>query len=221
MGILQDIFTYPFRGSGKYMILFGTLLSVAAEIAKFAPLFGVFASLILAAYLTATYFEIIETTATGSDEAPMFPNVTGFWEDVIWPFLKSVIVGLVSFAPLIGYLWATDDSDVQPVILFSLLGFAAVYFPMAMLAVVVLGYLGALSPHIVFPAIFRAGGLYWLAVFLIVLIVMMEMFLGGLMEGWPVIGTVLLAGVGIITMMLNGRTLGIVYRERREEMGWI
>ena len=59
MGIIQDIFTYPFRGSGKYMILFGTLLAVAAELAKFAPLFGGIASLFLAAYLTATYFELI------------------------------------------------------------------------------------------------------------------------------------------------------------------
>ncbi|MCW1925535.1 hypothetical protein OKA05_23455 [Luteolibacter arcticus] len=221
MGIIQDIFTYPFRGSGKYMIFFGTLLAVAAELVKFAPLFGGIASLILAAYLTATYFEIIETTATGSDEAPMFPNVSSMWDDLVWPFLKSVIVVIACFSPVLIYFWAVPDDAVQPVIALCLLAFSVAYFPMAMLAVVVLGYLGAMSPHIVLPSIFRAGGLYWLAVFLVVLIVMAERFLGGLLVGSPVVGTVLLAGVGIIATMLNGRTLGIVYRERQEAMGWI
>jgi len=221
VGIIQDIFSYPFRGSGKYMILIGTLLAVAAELVKFAPLFGGVASLLLAAYLTATYFEIIETTATGSDEAPMFPNVSSVWEDLVWPFLKSVIVALVVFSPVAIYLWAVPDESVEPVIALCLLGFSVDYFPMAMLAVVVLGYLGAMSPHVVFPAIFRAGGLYWLAVFLVVLIAMAKRFLGALLEGSPLLGTVLLAGVAIIATMLNGRTLGIVYRERQEAMGWI
>jgi quinol-cytochrome oxidoreductase complex cytochrome b subunit len=221
MGIIQDIFTYPFRGSGKYMILFGSILSLVSEVVKFAPLFGVIASLILAAYLTATYFEIIETTATGSDEAPMFPNVTSVWDDLAWPMLKSVIVFVVSFAPVIVYLMAVDEADQNPGVLLALLGLSTVYFPMAMLGVVVLGYLGGMSPHIVFPAIIRAGGLYWLAVFLFALVYMGQVFLAGLLIGAPLIGAVLLSVVGIIAMMLNGRTLGIIYRERQEAMGWI
>lgn len=221
MGILQDIFTYPFRGSGKYMLLIGAVLSALSEWVRFAPLFGGIASLVLAAYLTATYFEIIETTATGSDEAPMFPNVSNVWEDLIWPMLKSVIVFLASFAPALIYLFGVDDGDQQAAVTFALLGLGALYFPMAMMAVAVLGYLGAMSPHIVIPAIIRAGGLYWLAVFLFVLIFMFEAFLGGLMDRVPIAGTLMMAMVGIIAMMLNGRILGIIYRERREEMGWI
>lgn len=221
MGLFHDIFTYPFRGSGKYMLLFGAVLSALSEWVRFAPLFGGIASLILAAYLTATYFEIIETTATGSDEAPMFPNVSNVWEDLIWPLLKSAIVFLASFAPALIYVFGVDEGDQQAGIAFALLGFGAIYFPMAMMAVVVLGYLGAMSPHIVFPAIIRSGGLYWLAVFLFVLIFMFEAFLGGIMARVPIAGTLMMAVVGIIVMMLNGRILGIIYRERREEMGWI
>lgn len=221
MGIIQDIFTYPFRGSGKYMLLFACVLSVLSKWVAFAPLFGGMASLLLAAYLTATYFEIIETTATGSDEAPMFPNISNLWEDLVWPMLKSVIVFAVSFAPWWIYRLAVDEADQTAVIHFALLGFGAVYFPMAMMAVVVLGYIGALGPHIVFPAIIRAGGLYWLAVFLIVLMFLFEVFVGSAVSKLPLAGTLIIALVGIIAMMWNGRTLGIVYRERREEMGWI
>lgn len=221
MGIVQDIFSYPFRGSGKYMLLFGSILSVISELVRFAPLFGGIASLVLAAYLTATYFEIIETTATGSDEAPMFPSISNAWEDLIWPLLKSIIVFLVSFAPLLIYIYGVDVGDRQDSIAFALSGFGAIYFPMAMMAVVVLGYLGAMSPHIVFPAILRAGGLYWLAVFLFVLIFLFQGFLGGVMARIPIAGTLTMAVVGIVAMMWNGRILGVIYRERREEMGWI
>ncbi|QJE97181.1 hypothetical protein [Luteolibacter luteus] len=203
------------------MLLIGAILSALSEWVQFAPMFGVIASLILGAYLIATYFEIIETTATGSNEAPMFPNVSNVWEDLVWPMLKSVIVFFASFAPVLIYTYGVDEAHQQKGLVFALLGFGAIYFPMAMMAVVVLGYLGAISPHIVFPAIIRAGGLYWLAVFLFALLFMFEMFLGGLVAGIPIAGTLIMAAVGIIVMMLNGRILGIIYRERREEMGWI
>lgn len=220
MGILQDIFTYPFRGSGKYMLLFGVVLSLVSRLASFAPAFGNIAVLILAAYLTATYFEIIETTATGSDEAPVFPNVTSFWEDMIWPLLKSVIVALFSFAPL--WIYAImADGHTRPEWVLALAGLGAIYFPMAMTAMVVLGYLGAMLPHIVVPAIFRAGGLYWLAVFLIILIYLFQSFIEGGLAGIPILGAMVASLIKIVAMMLNGRTLGILYRERREEMGWI
>ncbi len=221
MGILQDIFTYPFRGSGKYMLLFGVILSVISKIASFAPAVGSIAGLILAAYLTATYFEIIETTATGSDKAPVFPNVTSVWDDLIWPLLKSVIVALFSFAPLWIYLICSGENNARPEWVLALAGLGAIYFPMAMTAMVVLGYLGAMLPHIVVPAIFRAGGLYWLAVFLIILIFLAQGFLGDLLARIPILGAVVASLVEIVAMMINGRTLGIIYRERREEMGWI
>jgi hypothetical protein len=92
---------------------------------------------------------------------------------------------------------------------------------MAMLAVVVLGYTGAHSPHIVIPAIFRGGGLYWLGVFLLCLLYVADTIIENAMSGSFIIGPVVMFLVSSYTMMTNARILGVVYRERQEELGWV
>ncbi|MCH7225336.1 hypothetical protein [Haloferula sp. A504] len=220
MGLVGDIFGYPLRGGGKYIFFIGAALFVVVEWAAAAPVVGWLAALLVTAYISAMYFEIIQTTATGSDEAPDFPTVAGVMDDMILPMLKVWLVGLVSFGPVLAYAIIVGE-DANPEMLFGLLGLGAVYFPMAMMAVAVLGHAGALSPHIVLPAIVRAGGIYWLAVFLICLLYLSERFIGELFEGIPIIGTVVRSLVAMYVLLTNGRSLGIIYRERREEMGWI
>jgi hypothetical protein len=87
--------------------------------------------------------------------------------------------------------------------------------------VVVLGHLGAMSPHIVIPAIFRGGWLYWVGVVLLVVLYLVEGFLTKLSAGNPIVGTLLMSGVGAYVLMTNARMLGVVYREREEELGWL
>jgi hypothetical protein len=50
---------------------------------------------------------------------------------------------------------------------------------------------------------------------------MAESMIGEFLAGKIIVGPVLLAFVGMYTMMTNGRLLGIVYRERKEQLGWI
>jgi hypothetical protein len=45
--MLKDIFTYAYRGSGKYILICCIVLSVIAEIVSLAPLFGAIAGIIL------------------------------------------------------------------------------------------------------------------------------------------------------------------------------
>ena len=90
-----------------------------------------------------------------------------------------------------------------------------------MMGVVVLGYFGAISPHIVIPAIVRAGGVYWLAVSVLAMLYLGQSFLAGMLDGWPIIGTLIMSIASMYLLMTNGRILGIIYRERREQMNWI
>lgn len=221
MTLLSDILTYPFRGGGKYLLFFGVLISLGSELMAYAPFIGILGRLILAGFLVATYFAVIETTATGSEEAPFFPEISNLWEDLIWPLLKTLIVGFVSFLPASLYLWLVPAPQQSLPIHLALLGCGLIYLPMAMLAVVVLGYLGALSPHIVLPAIFRAGGLYAFAVSVIAILIVVEVALEWLLGRWPLILTPVALVFGMAALLWNGRTLGIIYRERREEMGWM
>ena len=221
MNILKDILTYAYRGSGKYVLIFCVILSVVAELVGFAPLVGPIAALLLSGYFCAIYFQMIQSSATGGKEAPEFPNTSNLFEDIIWPMLQIVVVSLVSFSPLIGYMLLSGEQGFHPLIGYGLIGFGVIYFPMAMLAVVVLGYMGALSPHIVIPAIFRGGWLYWVGVFMLCLLYVVGSIIEEALSGSLIIGTLVMSLVGSYTLMTNARILGVLYRERQEELGWL
>ena len=221
MKILQDILTYAYRGSGKYVLIVCVALSVVTELASIAPLVGPVAAILLSAYFCAIYFQLIQSSATGGKEAPEFPDTANFFEDIIWPMLQVLVVGLASFGPLIGYMIWAGDERFNPMIGYGLVGFGVIYFPMAMLAVVVLGYTGALSPHIVVPAIFRGGWLYWVGVLMLCLLYVAGLIIEAALSGSLIIGTLVMSLVGSYTLMTNARILGVIYRERQEELGWL
>jgi hypothetical protein len=194
---------------------------VVAKLAGIAPLIGPIAVLLLSAYFSAIYFQMIQSSATGGKEAPEFPETANLFEDIIWPMLQIVVVVLVSFGPLVGYsIWA-EEGRFNSLIGFGLAVFGAIYFPMAMLAVVVLGYTGALSPHIVIPAIFRGGWLYWVGVLMLCLLYVAGLMIGDALSGSLIVGALVMSLVSSYTLMTNARILGVVYRERQDELGWL
>ena len=221
MKLLADILTYPFRGSGIYIFIIGSVIGGLSALATYAPLIGAIAVLLLTAYFCSIYFEIIQSTAAGDSEAPAFPDTTNIISDMIWPMLQVVIVLLASFGPFIAYqLWFVEDGH-DPMIGYGLLGFGVLYFPMAMLAVVVLGSIWCLSPHIVIPGIFRGGLLYWLSVLLLCLLYAANFLIEVLTANSVIVSMLVTSILSMYTLMVNGRVLGIVYREREEQLGWL
>ena len=221
MRILIDIFTYAFRGSGKYVLLVCVVLSVVAKLAGIAPLLGAVAVVLLSGYFCAVFFQLVQSSATGGSEAPDFPDTANVFEDMIWPMLQVLVVGLVSFGPAGAYVYLVEEKSLIPFIGYGLLALGAAYFPMALLAVVVLGYTGALSPHIVVPALFRGGWIYWTGVGVLCSLYGLERIVDNMFSGSFIVGPLILSILGSYTLMTNARTLGIVYRERREELGWL
>lgn len=221
MRFLNDIFSYAWRGSGKFVLATCVVLSVVADLAGFAPGIGFVAWLLLSGYFSAVYFQLIQSSATGGKEAPEFPDTSNLFEDLIWPMLQIFVVALVSFIPYSGYLAFVDKENWNPGIAYGLLAVGIVYFPMAMLAVVVLGRTSALSPHIVLPAIFRAGWLYWLGVLLLALLYLAGSLIEKSLANQWIIGSLVMSAVGGYTLMTNARILGVVYRERQEELEWL
>lgn len=217
--MLKDIFTYAYRGSGKYILICCVVLSIVAEIVSLAPLFGLIAGILLSGYFSAVYFQMIQSTATGNDEAPQFPELSNIFEDIIWPMLQITVVSMVSFGPLFAYLIGSDEPVA--IVTWALLGLGVVYFPMAMLAVVVLGRTSMVSPHIVIPAIIRAGWLHWVSVFLLVVLYVIGNIIEGIFSDYFIIGTLVMSAVGAYTLMTQARILGVIYRERQDELGWL
>lgn len=221
MHLLKDIFTYAYRGSGKYILLLGAGLHIAYFLVQYAPLIGIVATLCMLSYLLATYFQIIVSTATGEKEAPEFPGLSDLFEDIIAPFFRMIGIGLICFSPAIAYAAMVGFMGAHSIVIMLLLLLGLAYFPMAVLAVAMLGHISAALPHIIFPSLYRAGWIYWLGILLIAILYIAERILSLLFPGDVFYGILLFSLTGMYIMMTNGRILGLVYREREEELGWL
>ncbi len=220
MSILKDIFTYAYRGNGKYILVICAVLSVVAELLHFVPFAGAILYSLLGGYFCATYFHIIQSSASGEKDAPDFPDMTNIYEDIIGPMMQIVGVAVVSFGPFVGYMMWVGDDSFNSLIGYGLLGFGVIYFPMAMLAVVVLGGIEYLSPHIVIPSILRGGWLYWFGVLLLGFLYATGWLISTHLSDRPIIGVFVISIVGAYVLMTSARILGIVYREREDKLRW-
>ena len=219
--ILADILSYAFRGTGKYIFIVCVVLSLMSDLTALAfPLLGLIAGFLIFGYFCAIYFQFIQTTAAGSAEAPHFPEISDIFGDIITPAIQVIGVLLISHVPLIVAVFSMGLDDLRPEVVYAMLGLGVVYFPMAMLAVCVLGSLTAASPHIVIPAIVRSGGLYWLAVGMLCLLYLAAGQVHSHLEGQLLVGTLVNAIVGTYVLMTNARLLGTIYREREEQLDW-
>lgn len=221
MNVISDSLSYPFRGSGKYLLVILAVISLVADVASFAPIIGIVARLIVFGYFCSVYFQIIQNTAVGGGEAPHFPETSNLVDDILWPAFQVVAVLFVSFLPLIVLSFSQSHETHNPFLLKTMEGIGLIYAPMAILAVGVLGYLGAMSPHIVIPAIFRCGWLYLLAVAVLWLLYFMADRIELAFGSHFILRTLMMSLVGGYVLMANGRLLGLIFRRRREELCWI
>lgn len=219
--LLIDGFTYAFRGNGKFNFIMGACLFLGEKIMSFAPIVGPIAVLLLGCYLIATYYGMVETSAGGAEEAPMFPEVTNLFEDVIYPNLKLIAIGVLSYSPFIAYAFLVPDSRESAFISTGLLITCTAYYLMAQLAVMILGRLSAMSPHIVFPAIKRAGSVYWVAFGCIIVLSALGVGLQNITGKVPLIGAIPQSAMSMYLLMTSARLLGLIYREREEQLDWL
>jgi hypothetical protein len=91
---------------------------------------------------------------------------------------------------------------------------------MALLGSVVCGNLYGALPHIVLPGVFRAMPGYLLAVPGLAVAVAVC----GLAEEYshriPYVGWLIAAAIAIYSLMVQARVIGLIYREKREALGW-
>lgn len=203
------------------ILIWGAILGVASDLASILPVLGVIAGLILAAYFCAIFFEVMITSAGGSNDCPGFPNLADILDDLILPFIKVAAVALFSFAPFLIYAFSVPAETSSGLIALPLIGIGLAYFPMAILAVGILGTFRGMSPHIVIPSILKAGGLYWAIVGILFAVYLVESYLLGFLSGIFIVGALVTALVSMLTLMLNGRLLGILYRNKEAELEWI
>jgi hypothetical protein len=145
--LLKDALTYPFRDSGWIILLLGTVLAV---LAGFAPSYG---HVTLVGYMALYYTSIVETTVTGRDRLPDWPDLGSDLLET-WHAAAAMVVSQLLC------LWLTtyaDETDSHWLVRSALWLIGDAYAVVALLRYVMLSRLRAMLPDQVIPAIFHLG----------------------------------------------------------------
>ncbi len=216
--MIADALTYPFKGAGWLLLLMGTVFGMVLEVASTVPVLGLIAMVFYFGYFAAYYYQILQNTATGHDGEPEWPDVTDFMEDILSPLFQVFGVFLISNFLLFLALMSYPSDD--PVVL-AAMAFGLFYFPMGLLAVAILGHVGAANPVRVlvsiiktFPTYLLVGGVLVGLSFVIDFVV--ERLLG---PGFLVWGISTFLALTFITA--HARLLGLFYRKEEERLDWL
>lgn len=219
--MFADALGYPLRFGGWAVIVTGAVLSVILDITSGVPVIGLPAALFSAGFFASFYLDIVATTIAGDDGTPDWPSVSDFLDDILMPFVRVIGVTLISFGPAIAVLWLMDEKvRTFPWTLCAAVLWGCFYFPMALLGSVVCGNLYGALPHVVLPSVFRAMPGYLLTVPGLAVAVAVC----GLAEEYshriPCVGWLIAAAIAIYSLMVQARVIGLIYREKREALGW-
>ena len=226
-------FNYPLNGDGIMLIATGTIffliLDGAKALARFAPIYG-FAALILltvfgVGYLTLYLRLNLTATALGEDKMPDWPEMSG----IVATFFELVGTVCFCFAPALALtIFAVvhgGDGDTAwlgwATTALMLLG--CVYFPMAFMAVAMYDSVTAVNPLLVIPSIAKVLREYVVTVVLLAFILIVRWIENtylAIILPVPLLPTLLSSLLGLYLMIVEMRILGLLYRNKKYELGW-
>ena len=218
--MLVDTLTYPVRSGGLLMIAIGAGFSILMSIGALGGILGVVAFAFGGGFFASYYLDIINTTVNGSDDVPDWPSISDFMDDIVSPLLKTMGVSLICGLPLLLTLLLDKASPLKEPCEVVSVAFMVFYFPMATLGLVLHGHLGGCLPHRVLPAIFRSLPAYLLVVVMFAVLLFLSSLSETIGSKVPFVGAVLTAAPTLYLLMAQGRLIGLLYRSKREQIGW-
>lgn len=217
-----DALSYPFRRGGWVVLLLGAIFAGLLDLFSHAPLVGFVVGIFSAGYFGAYFLSIVGTTMNGRDETPPWPGFDSFFDDILSPYFRLIVLFLVSFGPAFVLMAYFDDAEeiIPLLIVLAALIFGIFYFPLAVLATSAYGGLTALSPHIVLPAMFRCMPGYLLYMVEITVPFVLVVIAGDLLTKIPFAGWILTTVLGLYNLMFQARLIGLIYRQKHAVLDW-
>ena len=229
---LPEAFVYPFRGSGKFLILGGATFFLVLEIARSAlmlvpipmlsGLLYMGLSVFAIGYLSAYALEVLGTSAQGDDQPPEWPYPSSWWDHILRPSLLILSAGAVSLFPMSLCLLAYRFEYLRSTTAAWGFGVAGMlYLPMAVLGVVLFEGPKGLSPLVVLPSLVKVGPAYLAACGLLAagaaLHVVIDKYVVATI---PVVGPLLSWALLLYFLMAGMRVLGLIYSCYERRLNW-
>jgi hypothetical protein len=179
-------------------------------------------SLLLAGYMAAYMVKIIRETAGGDDEPPDWPDISNVYDDVLRPAILLLAAIAVSFWP-VGAAYAATFYDPRfgGLVLWFLGVLGVLYFPMAMVTVVMHDSLQGLNPLTVLGGIAKTCSSYVMACAVLVMAFLVCIALEwGVRIPVPLLGELVQGIISFYFIIVEMRILGLIYRCHEHRLGW-
>lgn len=221
---LPAAFVYPLRGDGWIPLLFLAVVECVTTFWLGAGMIGgALVALVLGAAVLRLGRAIVLTTWENPD-AP-FPRPDDSFEaddlrDEAWTWLTLM---LVCFGPAILATWVPGISSWTRFVAIAL---GVLYFPMALLGVLIANHLGPLSPVFVVRSIRRVVGPYLAVAALLGVGIGLGWVTGPWANNpeWPSAWRVVISGgISLVAFNLGFvwlRVLGLLYHHYQDRLGW-
>jgi len=222
---LPQAFSYPFKGNGKILLIGGAIFFWLLELIVSISIFGFFIMFFVGGYLIAYMFDIITSSANGDKELPAWPDFSDFWGDIIHPIFLVIATSVVCSLPAIFYFFLPARSG-QSIFLTDPLFWIAIivgllYFPMGLLAVALFNRVLALNPLLVISSILKVPMEYLAACGVLLLVYVARICGEGLAGSIPFLGHILGWSFSLYFLMVEARTLGLIYYANKNRLRWI
>ena len=230
--LLPTAFKYPLQQDGLVILLCGTILFTLLDFARLILLkviafLGLFLGLAFLIPMVLTFVmsvgflfaymqNIISATSNGNDSPPGWPQISGFWDDVVVPCLRLITIFAVCVGPGIVML----PISIPLGVMLLLLGLFCV--PMAFLTVSMADSVAGLNPLLIFSSISKVPGPYLLACALFLAIIGLETFCESFFRLAPIFIVPAVVGkfVSLYGLTVEMRILGLLYYTNKEKLSW-
>ncbi len=222
---IVDIFLYPTSIHGLTILgiivgiplLIGLLAFFAGPFGFFITIPGFFVMLVLGAYTLWYFCQCIRESADGESRAPDVLVNAPSLGDMGWQCLH-VAASLAFFVvPVVAYNIYTEKTDI---IFYLLLGYAALFLPMGLLAVAMHDEITALNPLLLIRSIIKTFFSYIKLVVLFYFVGWLLFFSIKLSSSLPSLLSFLIEAVLLYLLMVMAHLLGRFYWINKERLEW-
>jgi len=221
---LIDIFLYPVNKPClvvvAIIIVIPLLINIATVLAGpfgfFISVPGVVIKIVVGLYMYWYLCECIRDSAAGGLRAPEVLGNAPELGDMAWQTLRIIVTLAFFFLPVLLYYRHTRREDV---LFWSLLGYAVVFFPMGLLAVIMFDSFSALNPMILISSIFSTFFQYCGLIVAFAAVGLLVAAIVSASQNSPVLTIVVPCG-SIYLTMIAAHLLGRFYWRWQEKLYW-